>query len=65
MKTWLKTLLIRIIKTSAEVALASIGTATMFQQIDWAVIGSTVALSAVATFLFNLTLIKEPEEGDE
>lgn len=62
MKKWIKTLLVRVIKTCAETALASVGTTALITGIDWVIVGSTVAMSAVATVLFNLTLIKEPEE---
>lgn len=62
MKKWIKTMLIRVVKTCAEVALASIGTTAIITGVDWLIVGSTVALSAVTTVLFNLTLIKEPEE---
>ena len=63
MKSWLKNVCIRTIKTMAETALAVIGTnAAGITDVDWIGVGSAVLLSGVITILFNIKSIPEGEE---
>ena len=60
MKKWLKTILIRTMKTMAETAIAMIGTNTIgITDVDWLGVGSAVLLSGVVTILFNIKSIPE------
>ena len=63
MKSWLKNVCIRTIKTMAETALAVIGTNSVgITDVDWIGVGSAVLLSGVITILFNIKSIPESEE---
>lgn len=60
---WLKSVAIKTIKTTAETALAVIGTnAVGITDVDWIGVGSAVLLSGVVTILFNIKSIPESEE---
>ena len=58
MKKEVKKIAIKVVKTMAETALGLLGTATFIQEVSWAQIASAVALSGVATILFNLKELK-------
>ena len=63
MTKWFKNLLIKIIKTMAETALAVIGTNVAgITEVDWIGVGSAMLLSGVVTILFNIKAIPESEE---
>ena len=54
-KTWFKSVGIRVVKTMAETALAMIGTNTIgITDVDWLGVLSACALSGVVTILFNI-----------
>ncbi|MFI3207004.1 MAG: holin [Clostridia bacterium] len=61
MKEFLKDMAERAIKTGAQVAIATIGTASILGEINWLTIGSTVA---VATIVSLLTSIASYNVGD-
>lgn len=42
---------IRAAHTAAQTALATIGTATLVQQVDWNAVGSVVVLAVIISFL--------------
>lgn len=59
---WVKSVIIKVVKTMAETALAVIGTnAVGITDVDWLGVLSAVALSGVVTILFNIKLIPEGE----
>lgn len=62
-KKWLKYAGIRAARTVAQTAVASIGTATMFSQMDPVVILSTALLSGVVSFLTSIAGLPECKEG--
>lgn len=62
-KKWLKYAGIRAVRTVAQTAVASIGTATMFSQMDPVVILSTALLSGVVSFLTSIAGLPECKEG--
>lgn len=61
MKKWLKAATIRAVKTAAQTAIASIGATTMFDQVNWYVVGSTVLLATVTSYLTSLAGLPEVE----
>lgn len=68
MKTWVKSVGIKVIKTMAETALAVIGTNTFgITDVDWLGLLSACALSGIVTILFNIKSLPDVtvEEGDE
>ena len=63
-KKWLKAAGIRAIRTAAQTALAAIGSATMFGEVDWRVVGSTALLAAIASILMSVAGLPEVEKGE-
>jgi type IV secretory pathway VirB2 component (pilin) len=63
-KKWLKAATIRAVRTAAQAALAAIGSATMFGEVDWRVVGSTALLAAIVSVLMSLKGLPEVENGE-
>lgn len=53
-REWIKASAVRAVKTMAQTAVATIGTATVMGQVDWKVVAST---SVLAGFLSVLTSV--------
>ncbi len=64
MKKWIKAASIRAIKTAAQTAIGAIGAATVFNGVDWRVVGGTVLLATITSFLTSLAGLPEIE-GEE
>ena len=60
---WLKAAGIRALKTVAQTALATIGVATMMNQVDWIMVGSSSLLAGILSILTSLSGL--PEVKDE
>lgn len=58
-KKWWNDVLVRMIKTGAETALALMGTNMFITEVNWLTVLSGTALSMVATLLFNIKSIEE------
>lgn len=58
-RKWWSDVLIRMIKTGAETALALMGTNMFITEVNWLVVASGTALSMVATLFFNIKEIEE------
>ena len=58
MKKKIKDVAERTVKTMAETALATIGTAVFFESVNWVAVLSATALSGVCCVLFNISKIK-------
>lgn len=54
MKKWLKAAVIRGIRTVAQSALASIGTAAVLGDVNWLMVGSAAALAGVLSILTSV-----------
>lgn len=60
-KEKIKDVAVRTAKTMAETALATIGTATFIEGVNWLAVMSATALSGVCCVLFNISKIKTNE----
>lgn len=62
---WLEAASVRALKTGAESAIGAIGSAVMFNQVDWKVVAGTVLLSWIMSFLFSVKGLPELDvDGD-
>ena len=61
-KEWLKRAGVRAIKTICQTALATIGTATLFEEVNWLMILSASGLAGVLSLLTSLAGLPEIEE---
>lgn len=59
---WLRAAGIRAIKTCAQAAIGAIGSATIFGQVDWRVVVSTMLLSGLLSILTSIAGL--PETSD-
>ena len=64
-KKWLKCAGIRAIKTICQTAIATIGTTTMFNEVNWLVVGSTSLLAGILSLLTSLAGLPELEEVED
>lgn len=60
-KQWIKAASVRAIKTVSQAALAAIGTAATFGEIDWLYIGSTALVAGILSLLTSVAGIPEVE----
>lgn len=63
-KSWIKAALVRAVKTIAQTAVATIGTATVFSEVNWAMIVSASLLSGLLSILTSIAGLPEVEEGE-
>ena len=61
-KKWLKAAGIRAIKTVAQTAVATIGTATVLGGVDWAMVASASFLAGVLSVLTSVAGLPEVKE---
>ena len=60
---WLKAALIRAVKTVAQTAIATIGTAAALGQVDWLLVLSTAALAGLLSLLTSLAGLPECKQA--
>lgn len=58
-KVWLRAAGIRAIKTLAQTALASIGTAAVLGEVNWIAVGSAAVMAALLSMLTSLAGLPE------
>ena len=63
-KTWFKVALIRALRTFAQTAGATIGTAALLSQVSWTHVLSASALAAILSLLMSVGGLPEIKEGD-
>lgn len=63
MKEWTMDMMERAIKTSAQVAIATIGTSVSFGEVDWLMIASTVGLATILSVLSSLASVNFGSDG--
>lgn len=59
---WIKAAGVRAIKTFAQAAVATIGTAAALGQVDWVMVGSAAALAAILSLLTSVAGLPELKE---
>ena len=62
-KNWMKAAGVRAVKTVAQTAVATIGTAAVMGAVDWKMVVSASALSGIISMLTSVAGI--PEVGEE
>lgn len=60
-KDWWRASLVRCVRTIAQAAIAAIGTAAMFSEVNWLVVGSTALLAGVLSLLTSIAGLPEVE----
>ena len=63
-KTWCKAAGVRAIKTVAQSAIATIGTAALFGEVNWLMVGSAALLSGVLSLLTSVAGLPEIKETE-
>ena len=61
-KKWLKASLIRCVRTIAQTALATIGTATLLGEVNWVAVASSSLLAGILSILTSLAGLPEVKE---
>ena len=65
-KNWIKAAGVRAVKTVAQTAVATIGTAMAMGEVDWLMVGSASLLAGVLSLLTSIAGLPEVEsEGGE
>ena len=62
-KKWLKAAGVRALKTVAQTAVATIGTAAVLGDINWAMLGSASVLAGLLSLLTSIAGLPEIKEG--
>lgn len=62
-KKWLKAALVRAIKTAAQTAVATIGTAVVLSDVNFYMVLSAAGLAAIISLLTSLAGIPEVDDG--
>ena len=62
-KTWQKAAGIRAIKTMAQTAAATIGTAVVLGDVNWVMVGSASVLAGILSLLTSIAGLPELKEG--
>ena len=64
-KAWWEAAGVRAIKTVAQTAIATIGTAAVLGEVNWLAVGSAAVLAGVLSLLTSLAGLPEVEEKDQ
>lgn len=63
-KSWLKAAAVRAVKTVAQTAVATIGTAAVIGDVNWLMVGSAALLAGVLSLLTSVAGLPEVKEGE-
>ncbi|MBQ3215325.1 MAG: hypothetical protein IJB11_04315 [Oscillospiraceae bacterium] len=61
-KSWIKAAGVRAVKTVAQTAVATIGTAVVLGQVNWIAVGSATALAGILSMLTSVAGLPELKE---
>ena len=61
-KKWFKAAGVRAIKTTAQAAIATIGTSAAMGDVNWIMVGSTALLSGILSILTSIAGLPEVKE---
>ena len=64
-KSWLKCALVRAIKTVAQTAIATIGTAVAMGEVNWLLVGSASLLAGILSILTSIAGLPEAKKEEE
>ena len=64
-KNWLKAAGVRAIKTVAQTAVATIGTAAGFGDVDWLMVGSAALLAGILSLLTSVAGLPEVKSKED
>ncbi|HJB90124.1 MAG TPA: holin [Candidatus Eisenbergiella merdigallinarum] len=63
-KKWFRAAGIRAVKTVAQTAVATIGTAAVLGEVNWVMVGSAAALSGILSLLTSVAGLPECPKAD-
>ena len=64
-KEWFKAAAIRALKTIAQTAIATIGTAAVIGQVDWILVGSASLMAGILSILTSIAGLPEVKKAEE
>ena len=63
-RKWIKAAAVRAVKTIAQTAVATVGTAAVMGEVNWVMVGSAAALSGILSLLTSIAGLPEVQAGE-